>query len=75
MEQAEKLQALWNANANKTSYGIPSERQEVTQAYYSVKLVALVPITFQHDEAETLENLSNDTFSAAKVNTKIIRIA
>ncbi|QUS59083.1 methyltransferase type 11 [Pseudovibrio brasiliensis] len=37
-------------------------------------LVALVPITFKHDEAETLETLGPDTFSAAKVNTKIIRI-
>ena len=37
-------------------------------------LVALVPITYQHDEAETLEELPNDTFSAAKVYTKIIRI-
>lgn len=40
----------------------------------SAVLVALVPITFQHDEAETLENLPNDTFQAARVNTKIIRI-
>ncbi|WP_057463944.1 hypothetical protein [Pseudovibrio sp. POLY-S9] len=37
-------------------------------------LVALVPITFKHDEAETMETLGPDTFSAARVNTKIIRI-
>lgn len=37
-------------------------------------LVALVPITFQHDEAETLETLPADTFATAKVHTKIIRI-
>lgn len=37
-------------------------------------LVALVPITYQHDEAETLEILGPDTFTTAKVNTKIIRI-
>ncbi|WP_320201765.1 methyltransferase type 11 (plasmid) [Agrobacterium sp. rho-13.3] len=37
-------------------------------------LVALVPITFEHPEAETLETLPNDTFATAKVNTKIIRI-
>lgn len=35
VEQAEKLQALWNADASKKEYGKPSERQEVTQAYYS----------------------------------------
>ena len=37
-------------------------------------LVALVPVTFQHDRAETLETLPDDTFSTARVNTKIIRI-
>lgn len=38
------------------------------------RLIALVPITYQHDEAEELEILPNDTFSTAKVNTKIIKI-
>jgi len=37
-------------------------------------LVALVPITFAAADAETLETLSDDTFSTAKVRTKIIRI-
>lgn len=37
-------------------------------------LVALVPITFEHADAETLEVLPSDTFALAKVNTKIIRI-
>jgi hypothetical protein len=37
-------------------------------------LVALVPITFEHDEAETLEALPVDTFATAKVYTKLIRI-
>lgn len=37
-------------------------------------LVALVPITFEHPDAETLEVLPSDTFASAKVNTKIIRI-
>lgn len=37
-------------------------------------LVALVPITFEHPDAETLEILPADTFATAKVNTKIIRI-
>lgn len=36
-------------------------------------LVALVPITYQHPEAETLEVLPDDTFAAAKVRTKIVR--
>lgn len=37
-------------------------------------LVALVPITYTHDRAETLEILPDSTFSVARVNTKIIRI-
>lgn len=37
-------------------------------------LVALVPVTFRHDLAETLEELPADTFATAKVYTKIIRI-
>ncbi|WP_108610811.1 methyltransferase type 11 [Aminobacter sp. MSH1] len=37
-------------------------------------LVALVPCAFEHPEAETLEDLPDDTFAAAKVRTKIIRI-
>lgn len=37
-------------------------------------LVALVPVTFEHPEAEHLETLPPDTFSTARVHTKIIRI-
>ncbi|MEP2533510.1 hypothetical protein [Shimia sp.] len=37
-------------------------------------LVALVPVTFKHDRAETLEELPPDTFPTARVFTKIIRI-
>lgn len=37
-------------------------------------MVALVPITYKHPDAETLEELGPDTFSTAKVYTKIIRI-
>jgi len=37
-------------------------------------LVALVPVTFSHDEAEDLETLPPDTFATAKVHTKIIRL-
>lgn len=37
-------------------------------------LVALVPVTFEYDGAEHLESLPVDTFAAAKVHTKIIRI-
>ena len=36
-------------------------------------LVALVPITFDNDGAETLEELDGDTFAAARVRTKVIR--
>ena len=36
-------------------------------------LVALVPITYQADGMETLEELPRDTFSTAAVSTKIIR--
>lgn len=37
-------------------------------------LVALVPVTFDHPEAEHLETPPPDTFSTAQVHTKIIRI-
>jgi phospholipid N-methyltransferase len=37
-------------------------------------LVALVPITYHHPDAEELEKLPSDTFGTARVNTKIIRI-
>jgi phospholipid N-methyltransferase len=37
-------------------------------------LVALVPITYEHEDARTMEILPNTTFSSAAVNTKIIRI-
>lgn len=37
-------------------------------------LVALVPVTYQHPEAQELERLPNDTFSSAAVWTKLIRI-
>lgn len=37
-------------------------------------LVALVPATFQHPDAEHLETLPPDTFATARVNTKIIKI-
>ncbi|ATG38108.1 Phospholipid N-methyltransferase (plasmid) [Phaeobacter piscinae] len=40
----------------------------------SATLVALVPITFNHDDAEELEILPADTFATAKVHTKIVRI-
>lgn len=36
-------------------------------------LVALVPITYQNDKSSLMETLDGDTFSTAKVNTKIIR--
>jgi len=36
-------------------------------------LVALVPVTYQHDDAEALETLPRDTFSTVNVSTKIIR--
>ncbi|MES0884367.1 methyltransferase type 11 [Roseibium sp. SCP14] len=37
-------------------------------------LVALVPITYEHEDAETLETLPEDTFSMCTVRTKIVRI-
>jgi phospholipid N-methyltransferase len=37
-------------------------------------LIALVPVTYRHDDLYEIEILSNDTFSTAKVNTKIIEI-
>ena len=40
----------------------------------SATLVALVPITYQHPDAEEIETLPSDTFASAKVFTKIVRI-
>ena len=37
-------------------------------------LVGLVPITYQHPQAEEMEELPMDTFASATVRTKIIRI-
>lgn len=37
-------------------------------------LVSIVPSTFEHPNAETLEHLPDDTFALARVNTKIVRI-
>ncbi|TYC64363.1 methyltransferase type 11 [Rhodobacterales bacterium] len=36
-------------------------------------LVALVPITFEHEGAETLEFLPEDTFTTCRVRTKVMR--
>lgn len=36
-------------------------------------LVALVPVTFDAGDGETLETLGPDTFATARVTTKIIR--
>jgi len=38
------------------------------------RLVALVPVTFEHPDAVTLERLPADTFATARVFTKIIQI-
>jgi len=45
-----------------------------THDHDSAVLVALVPITYQHPEAERLEELPRDTFAGITVNTKLIRI-
>ncbi len=39
----------------------------------SASLVAIVPITYNHDNMEVMEELGNETFPLAKVSTKIIR--
>mgnify|MGYP003115904721 CR=1 FL=1 len=39
------------------------------------RLVALVPVTYDHPEAELMDTLGPDTFASAKVHTKIIRIS
>ncbi len=36
-------------------------------------LVALVPVTYRHADAEIMETLPTDTFSTCQVNTKIVR--
>jgi len=38
------------------------------------ELVALVPITYEHPDAYTVQELGPDTFATAKVRTKIIKI-
>ena len=38
-------------------------------------LVALVPVTYDHPDAEHLETLPDDTFATARVHTKIIRVS
>jgi hypothetical protein len=43
-------------------------------AHDGASLVALVPVTYQHPDAEELETLPNDTFASAKVYTKIVRL-
>ena len=45
-----------------------------SSGYDNAVLVALVPVTYQHELAEEMEALPNDTFANAKVNTKIVRI-
>lgn len=37
-------------------------------------LIAIVPNSFEHPDADTLEQLGSGTFANAKVNTKIIKI-
>lgn len=37
-------------------------------------LVAIVPVTYEHEHMQTLEQLSRDTFSGTSVSTKIIMI-
>lgn len=39
---------------------------------YPASLVALVPITYQHEEAELMEKLDRDSFPHLNVSTKII---
>jgi len=36
-------------------------------------IIALVPVTYEHEDAEEMERLPPDTFATAKVFTKIIR--
>jgi 16S rRNA G966 N2-methylase RsmD len=38
-------------------------------------IVAIVPITFEHDRAETIEELPRDIFMTCNVSTKIIKIS
>ena len=38
------------------------------------KIVALVPITYQNERATTIRELSPDTFSTVRVNTKLIEV-
>lgn len=44
-----------------------------TAGHDEAVLVALVPCTYDHPDMEHLESLGPDTFTSAKVNTKIVR--
>jgi phospholipid N-methyltransferase len=39
------------------------------------RLVAMVPITYQHEEADLMEELERDAFAHLNISTKIIRIS
>lgn len=43
-------------------------------AHNAATLVALVPVTWEHPDAEELERLPSGTFQSAKVYTKLVRI-
>lgn len=53
-------------------------KQHITAALAVLKeggvLIALVPISYQHERAVMLEELGADIFASTKVRTKIIRI-
>jgi len=76
----------WGAHLEGTKYNrivmnppFRQVKQHMTHAISLLEpgrgiLVALVPVTYEHPNAELLEKLPNDTFALCKVNTKIIRI-
>lgn len=71
----------WSETAGKYSYILMNppfkhikKHMNAALSILDGRLIALVPITYQHPDAETLEELGPDTFPTAKVHTKIIEI-
>lgn len=75
--RAEYLRVIMNPPFRDVRNHVAAARRLLWQGHEWAApcLVALVPVTFQADEFETLEHLGPDTFATAKVHTKIIRIS
>ena len=71
-EQAEKLQALWNKQAERTKYGKPSEIHAMPQAYYSANSGG----SYSHFETITLDSHGLKIWNSGSdnANDKTVRV-